>query len=275
MKPIRGWWMLVVMLTLGLLVPPAWADDPALAAPKDPAARQHYTQGNRLYRIRKFDEAITEYQAGAVIELAPVFDYNLGQCYRQLGRYADASWHYERFIKNGVPASELQTVVSGFLQQMRAELERKALTQPPTEVASETGLPRTARRGSSSTPSIEPPTSIIVRGTATIQWYSDRIGWSLVAGGMVGAGTATYLFVCAHSLLGDANATPEEDRRSELLDAWHTRKRIGTVAGIGSVALLVAGVVRLAIHSGEPARSTATSWSVGANAHGAFVFGRF
>lgn len=275
MKPIRGWWMPVVMLTLGLFEPPAWADDPALTAPKDPAARQHYTQGNRLYRIRKFEEAVAEYQAGALIELAPVFDYNLGQCYRQLGKYADAIWHYERFIKNGAPAAELQAVVSGFLQQMRAELERKAMTQPPTEVAPETGPPRTAGRASASTSSTEPSTAIIVRGTAGARWYSDRIGWSLVGGGLIGAGATTYLLVSASNSLDDANATPNEDLRIELQDTWRTRNRIGTAVGIGSAALLVAGVVKLAIYSGGTARSAPTSWRIGGNAHGAFVFGQF
>lgn len=275
MKPIGGWRMLAVMLGLGLFAPPAWADDPSLAAPQEPTARQHYTQGNRLYRVRKFDEAIIEYQAGAVIELAPVLDYNLGQCYRQLGRYTDAIWHYDRFIKNGRPAPELHAVVAGFLQQMRAKLEREALARSQADAVLETGSPHTVGSGLPSGPSTELPSSMVVRGNTGAPWSSDRIGWSLVGGGLIGAGGATSLLVSASRLLVDADATPDEDRRIELRDAWRTRKQIGSVVGIGSVALLVAGVVKLAIHPGEPARPTAASWGLGANAHGAFVFGQF
>ena len=135
--PGRGWVLVVVtvLAALAVLESGAWAGDPSLAGPKTPVAHEHFARGNRLYRIRQFEGAIAEYQAGAVLELAPVFDYNLGQCYRQLGKYADAIWHYERFLKNARPGSELSALVSGFLQQMRGELERRAMTQPPTDVA--------------------------------------------------------------------------------------------------------------------------------------------
>jgi hypothetical protein len=49
-------------------------------------AREHLIRGNRLYNTRAFDAAIEAYKAGALAEPAPVFDYNLGQTYRQLGR---------------------------------------------------------------------------------------------------------------------------------------------------------------------------------------------
>lgn len=39
------------------------------------------------------DVVIVEYNAGALVEPAPVFDYNLGQSYRQLGKYREALWH--------------------------------------------------------------------------------------------------------------------------------------------------------------------------------------
>ncbi len=129
--------VLVFFVLLCGLEPVARADDTAMKLPAEPAALTHYTQGNRLYRLRKFEEAIIEYQAGAMIEPVPAFDYNLGQCYRQLGKYTEAIWHYERFLKSGQPDSQRQALVTGFLVQMRAELERKAMTQPPTDSASD------------------------------------------------------------------------------------------------------------------------------------------
>jgi tetratricopeptide (TPR) repeat protein len=272
MRPMGVWWTLVIVLVLGLFVSPAWANDPALAEPNEPTARQHFKHGNRLYRIRKFDEAIAEYQAGAVIELAPVFDYNLGQCYRQLGKYTDAIWHYERFLKNGRPGAELHAFVTDFLQQMRAELERKAMTQPPTEVA-ETGAPRAPLRGEPPASRAEPAPSIIVRGD--VRWYSDTLGWALVAGGGVGAGVATYLLMRASSLREAADRALDEDRRSDLRDVSATRRLVGAVVGIGSVGLIAAGMVKLAIHPNEQLQPKSLSWGVGASPQGAHVFGRF
>jgi hypothetical protein len=94
-------------------------------------------RGNRLYGIRSFDQAIEEYKAGVLVEAAPVFDYNLGQCFRQLGKYQEAIWHdelwhYERFITRGDPQGEVLDVVNGFLAQMKSELDKKAMPQKPT-----------------------------------------------------------------------------------------------------------------------------------------------
>jgi hypothetical protein len=273
MRPIGGWWMLVVVLLLGLLSSSAWAGDPSLAEPKEPEARQHFVQGNRLYRIRKFEEATAEYQAGAVIEVVPVFDYNLGQCYRQLGKYKDAIWHYERFLKNGRPGPDLHALVTSFLRQMREELERKAMTQPPTEVASDTSLPHTAQRGPPSASSMGPSPSLVARSDT--RWYSDGPGWALVAGGCLGGGIAAYLLVSAAGLREDANMTSNEVRRIELRDTSHTRDLAGAAVGIASAGLIAVGVVKLAIHPGEQPRPGSLSWSVGASAHGAYVFARF
>lgn len=117
-------WSLVCWFVLGtVLASSARADDP-LAKPKDAVAREHLLQGNKRYRLREFEKAIEEYKAGTLREDAPVFLYNLGQCYRQLGKYQDAIWHYERFLSRARPEGEFKTAVDEFLRQMRAELEK-------------------------------------------------------------------------------------------------------------------------------------------------------
>jgi tetratricopeptide (TPR) repeat protein len=126
---------LLVVLLLSALATATTAHADALAKPSNAVAREHLTTGNRYYRVREFDKAIEEYKAGAVREDAPVFYYNLGQCYRQLGRYEDAIWHYERFLERGKPKGEIEASVRDFVVQMKAELEKKAMTQPPVEPA--------------------------------------------------------------------------------------------------------------------------------------------
>lgn len=82
MHAVLRW--LVVTGCLLLLGGVATAGNP-LARPAKREAREHLDRGNRLYHTRSFDEAIVEYKAGALIEPATVFDYNLAQAYRQLG----------------------------------------------------------------------------------------------------------------------------------------------------------------------------------------------
>jgi tetratricopeptide (TPR) repeat protein len=254
-----------------MLAPPAWADPPALAQPTEPAARLHFTQGNRLYRIRRFEEAVAAYQAGAVIEPVPVFDYNLGQCYRKLGRHADALWHYERFLRNGRPEGELHALVTDFLRQLRAELDRKPVLQPPAEVAPKPDAP-VGRSGPSPMPAADLSVSVVARGE---RWYSDRLGWSLVAGGVAAAGGTAYLLARAAGLQYDAATTPDENRRIDLRGAAHARRVIGTAFGVGSAALIAAGAIKLAIHSRERPRAKAASWGIGISGRGVAVLGRF
>lgn len=124
---------LLVILLMSAITATAHAGP--LEKPTNVVARDYLTTGNRFYRLREFGKAIEEYKAGAVREDAPVFYYNLGQCYRQLGRYDDAIWHYERFLERGRPIGEVETSVNGFIAQMKGELEKKAMKQPPVEPA--------------------------------------------------------------------------------------------------------------------------------------------
>src|SRR5690349_7516641 len=86
-----------------------------LARPASREACDHLDRGNNLYHTRDFDQAVAEYKAGSLIEPAPVFDFNLAQAYRQLGKYKEAIWHYERFLKHGRPEGELLDEVNDFL----------------------------------------------------------------------------------------------------------------------------------------------------------------
>jgi tetratricopeptide (TPR) repeat protein len=260
-----------IVLILGLLallsgLRPAFADD-AMAKPKDAAAQARLSGGNKLYRVREFEKAVDEYKAGALIEDVPVFHYNLGQCYRQLGRYEDAIWHYERFIERGKPIGEMRGAVDAFLSQMRGELDKKAMRQPPVDPAPEPKPPL------QTVPPSQPKTTVIrVPGEA---WYRDGIGWGLVGVGAVGLGISTYLVINAKGLEDDANDQQFQTDRDELRDRASSRRTIGTVVGIGGVGLLVAGLVKLAVHPPDREEAVTTSLNVGFTGDGVFVMGRF
>jgi tetratricopeptide (TPR) repeat protein len=269
---VAVWALVIVVVGIGTLrgplaIPTAHADP--LSKPALAEARDHLALGNKLYNVRSFDEAVAEYKAGALIEPAPVFDYNLGQCYRLTGKYQEAIWHYERFLARGKPAGKLLDSVNDFMVQMRSELDKKAMTQKPTEpaptaapVASQPAPPPQAR------PLPVPPA---VRRTEA--WYRDGLGWGLAGAGVVGIAVGGGLLSNASSVRADANATKIQEDYHRLSDKASSRTVLGAAVGVVGAGLLVTGIVKLAIHTDEPAQ--VAGWSLGASGNGLMVFGQF
>jgi len=253
---------LVFWLLLGLaLTSAAHADDP-LAKPNDPIAKEHLQQGNKLYRIHEFEKAIAEYKAGALKEDAPVFLYNLGQCYRQLGKYQEAIWQYERFLSRAQPVGDLRASVEDFIRQMKAELDKKAMTQPPTEPAPDGPKPQPSA-----------PTQAVTDRSEPEPWYVDTLGWSLAGVGALGLGVGGYFLIDAASIDEQANTEPSQEVRQQLRDKAGTRRVIGAFVGIAGLGLLAGGVIKLYVHT--PSDEQAVSWGIGVNGSGIQVFGRF
>jgi tetratricopeptide (TPR) repeat protein len=247
-----------------MLATSAHADE--LAKPSDAIALEHLTTGNLYYRrLHDFEKAIEEYKAGALREDAPVFSYNLAQCYRMLGRYKDAIWHYERFLDRGKPRGEVEVFVRKLIAEMKGELEKTAMKQPVIEPA-----PHSA----SSSPDHSVPLPV---GVAPIvvarrpQWYEDTFGWGMAGTGMVTVGASGLMFLSASRLTDQANAEPNQQAQRELRDKADTRQLLGTVIGVGGAALIVTGVVKLAINGGDQPHGLGLRVGRG----GVMVFGRF
>ena len=239
----------------------AQADD-ALAKPTRAESREHFTAGNRLYRMREFEKAIDHYKAGALEEDVPVFHYNLGQCYRMLGRYPDAIWHYERFLERAKPPGAIREAVDEFLRQMKDELAKKATTQPPVEPAPDV-MPRSA--GS-------PEPRPAERGE---HWYVDRPGWVLAGTGALGAGLGIALLVNANGIEERSNSELSHGGRIELRERAKDRRLIGTVVGIAGGTALVTGIAKLAIHRKDREHAITASLDLGASRASVIVMGRF
>lgn len=258
---------LALLLALG---GSARAEDPPLGKPKSQAALEHLARGNNLYKVRSFGEAAAEYKAGAVIEPAPIFDYNLGQCYRQLGKYEDAIWHYQQFVKTSPGTPEHNQAVQDFVKQMKAELEKKAMTAPPTEAAQTTPDAPT-----SAAPPAEEEERTDDAPVEHERWYADGLGWGLTGVGVAGLAISGGLFLNASNLRDDANATADQREQNALHDKADSRALFGTVIGIGGAGLLVSGIVKLAIHSDSTQQRDTTAWGFGVSSNSVSVFGRF
>lgn len=236
----------------------------AINRPTDPAAVAHFNQGNAHYKVRDFDKAVEEYKAGELVQSAAIFDYNLGQCYRQLAKYEDAIWHYERFLHSGFATPEDTAAIQKWISQMRSEMEQRAKSSPPTE-------PATMQPQPAPPPQAQPlPRPHLVH---VEPWYHDTFAWGLIASGVVVGGVGGWLELSAAGLRDDANKTSNQQQQNALRNSADSRALAGTILAIGGGAILVTGIVKLAIHDHEPTTSAAVS--VGASPSGVFVFGRF
>lgn len=250
----------------------AFADDP-LAKPKDAAARERLAQGNKHYHVHELEQAIADYKAGALLEDAPVFLYNLGQCYRQLGNYQEAIWHYERFLARVDAKSDVAVAVEDFVKQMKAEQEKKAMSQPPTGPASD-GAKLPPVDGTKPAVPVQAPASAAAPPLPHERaWYNDSLGWIASGFGVVGLGLGSYLVVDAHRLSNNANNEQTQSARDALRDKASSRQLVGVVTTVGGAAILAAGIVKLAI---TPSRSaTTSSWNISFTAQGVQVSGGF
>jgi len=258
-------WLAIVVCFAGAASAHA---DPALAEPANPAAHAHLDRGVKFYDLRDFEKAIEEYKQGALIQSIPLFDFALGQCYRQLGKYQDAIWHYERFLKHGHPRGKVLDAINDFIIQMRAELDKKAVTQPPTESPPATS-PQ-PRQAAMLQPNMVPATTQIDRGQP---WYADQLGSALTATGVIGLAIGGGFLLSAKNIHEQADLEPDQSLRRPLRDKAHTRNVVGTIAGIGGAAFLVTGIIKLILHSQH--RAQLATWDLAASGDGVMVTGRF
>jgi hypothetical protein len=200
----------------------------ATGRPTNPQAVEHFQQGNAHYKVRDFEKAVEEYKAGALIEAAAIFDYNLGQCYRQLtlAKYQDAVRFYDRYLRSGFATPDDVAAIQKWTSEMKAEMDQRAKSTPPTKPATMQPQPAPALVAH---PDVQP-------------WYHDAFGWGLAGSGVLVAGIGGALLLDASSLRGEANRTPNQQEQNALKDKADSRALTGTILAIGGGALLVTGI---------------------------------
>ncbi len=207
------------------------------AAPTSQAALAHFTRGNQLFSLREFQEAITEYKAGARLESAPVFNLALAQSYRMLDNLDVALWYYRQFLATGKPQGQVLNGVMNLINQTMTERERhyretsaKAVPAPPTVPIPAPPPP----------PEPPPPPPEL--------WYHDSWGWIFVGGGGLLTGLGTYLLVDGLHAHNAATTEPSQTRRIALQDTARSRYTFGGIsAGVG-LAAVTFGVIRFSVH---------------------------
>ena len=94
---------------------------PALAGEGDKAvARAHYETATRLYDVREYADALKEYKAAYVAKPDPAFLFNIGQCYRKMGKNPEAIDFFQQFLKKSSPDDPNRTLVEARIRNIEA-----------------------------------------------------------------------------------------------------------------------------------------------------------
>jgi tetratricopeptide (TPR) repeat protein len=220
---------LVVLVLLAAIVGAAAADP--LADPTDPAALEHLKQGNRHLDLDHYDEAIKEFEAGALVEPAPIFWLNIGIAHQNAGRHTAAARAYRTLlakIGDDPEAADLRDQVEEVIQAMEDAASR---TTDPAPAPIVTGRDQPQRPASTFT-------------------TRRKIGLGLGIGGLVAVGAGVAFGLRAKKLEGDAaDLCPEVacDRPAEantLLERGQTNARYANIAyGLGAAAVVSAVVL--------------------------------
>ncbi len=162
---------IVLVLAFVVIVPQvARADDPA-----ERSAHRHFERGEKLYNLKKYDEALAEYQKAFDASPAPEILFNIAQCYRNLGNYEDAVFTYKRFLQQEPDAPNRDKV-----ERLITELERKI-----DKAKSEDDQFKLRKK-----PAIEPLPPIAETSDHPV--YKKWWFWTGLAVVSVGAGVAVY-----------------------------------------------------------------------------------
>jgi tetratricopeptide (TPR) repeat protein len=160
----------------------------AQTAPPEELARRHHERGSTFYNLGQFEEAIAEYRKGYEQKADPVFLYNIGQSYRQLGAHDKALFFYRRYLSTAPDASnrlEVEQWVAE-LEALVAAEERARTPAPPEPLSAPGAAPPAAVMG----PAPEPELKETRRGPLWQKWWF----WAGV-GGVVAGGIAAALLV--------------------------------------------------------------------------------
>lgn len=127
----EGWWWSVLLVALFALAP-----GPAVGAElTDEAkaqARVKFSEGNAAYEQGNFREALKFFEAAYRLAPLPGFLFNVAQCHRQLGDFAQAASAYRRYLS----LSEKEPANAAMVKDLIAEMDSNARQQTESRSAS-------------------------------------------------------------------------------------------------------------------------------------------
>lgn len=183
-------------------------------------AEAHRARGKRYYETQRYEQAITEFQAGYDTAPWPVFLFNMAQARKQLGD-CRAVQAFRRFL---------------------VEIEARSPADP-ARVAAEPGIPVARRNLGQLEPSCATAMRLPTRPRPR-RWYERRGVILAMAGGAALAGAGGGLLGWGERTARDAHAAVGLDETDRLAArATHLR-----LAGAAALGLGLAGITAAYVH---------------------------
>ncbi|HUH03110.1 MAG TPA: tetratricopeptide repeat protein [Kofleriaceae bacterium] len=83
-------------------------------------AKKLFYQGQKLFDLRRFEQALEKYEAAFEAKAIPDFLFNIGQCHRNLDNFDEAIFSFRRFLQ-----LEPETPRREQIEALIAELEQR------------------------------------------------------------------------------------------------------------------------------------------------------
>jgi Tetratricopeptide repeat len=123
MRPV-----LVSILLLGCFASPI-----ATAETPTHKAKTLFEEGLKHYNVGDYKEALQSFKDGYFAKPDPIFLFNMGQCYRQLGDPDGAQRQYRAYLREA-PDTPSRPEVERFIAAAEAQIQARAANAPPTGV---------------------------------------------------------------------------------------------------------------------------------------------
>ena len=206
--------LLVTLVVLSASVAEVRSDDNA-------RAKALFRKADLHFNIGEFDRALGLYREVYKLKPHPALIYNIAQCFRYLGRWREAVFHYERYLARSEERTHREPVKK-LIAECRAEAER-------AEAAQRTVAPASAPAAvTAPVPSRNRAFDRGGRGSSALLW--SGVGLSAAA---LTVGLITGIVANDRNQEYKDPATPV-DRRQELKDN-------GQPLAVGSVVSLALG----------------------------------
>jgi tetratricopeptide (TPR) repeat protein len=134
------------------------ADDPPrpkLTESQKQEVRDRYDKAMRFYYLRKYPEAIKEYEAIYLLSADPVMLFNIAQCHRQNDEPEKALQFYKNYLRSAPSAPNRADVEKKIAEMERLVEDRRRQTTPPAAVP-----PPVTPPTEPSSPAVGPPPAV-------------------------------------------------------------------------------------------------------------------
>ena len=84
-------------------------------------AKKHFRQGQRMFAMGRFRKALASYEKAYSLSKHPDILFNIAQCYRNLGDYESAIYHFETYLEKKPEADNREAVLE-LIDKLDAEM---------------------------------------------------------------------------------------------------------------------------------------------------------